>query len=182
VTVTTNRNSEFQAKATFEDGVTVHGGDAIRQTTTRGGDAVQVLHAGSEAVFKGGVFTPGAGCTVQVCGQPTSTGNSVQVLNGKATVMGGKFNGNFFCDQCDIEIHGCVELKNGKITGNLLDGSRIDVVYDGSENDVIIVYDDSVCPEKQEETSSATKNRTFQSTTLRLCIFSLIFYLSYSKF
>ncbi len=182
VTITTNRNSEFQAKATFEEGVTVYGGDAIRETTTRGGDAVQILHAGSEAVFHGGVFTPGAGCTVQVCGQPTSSGNSLQVLNGKATVMGGKFNGNFFCDQCDIEIHGCVELKNGKITGNLLDGSRIDVKYDGSDNDLIIVYDDSVCPEKQEQASSATKNRKYQSTIVRLCVSLILsFYLSCSK-
>ena len=61
VTVSTTRDSDFPSTATFHAGVEVYGGDATREETTKGGDAIQVLHSGSRAVINGGTFTPGKG-------------------------------------------------------------------------------------------------------------------------
>ena len=147
VTITTNRDSGVTSHASFEPGVEVYGGNAVRETTTRGGDAVQVLHDGSEAIFNGGKFVPGTGCTINVCGELTTDGNSLQVLQGRAIVKGGKFFGNFYSDKGTIEVHGCVKYDGEKITGVLLDGSSIDVVFKkkGGEQPMI-VYSDSTCP------------------------------------
>lgn len=172
VTVTTNRNSGFQGKAVFEAGVEVYGGDAIRQTTTKGGDAVQILHDGSEALFNGGVFTPGAGCSIQVCGQPTSDGNSLQVLYGKAIIMGGDFTGNFYSEKGTIEVHGCVKFNGEKITGVLSDGSNIDVTFSGGENDVSVVYSDSTCPPSTETETETPNNKAVQEYSAKFVVFT----------
>ena len=48
VTLSTSRDAEQGATALF-GGMTVYGGDAARNETTQGGDAVQVLQSGSKA-------------------------------------------------------------------------------------------------------------------------------------
>ena len=151
VTVSTTRNSDYPpGVATFDAGMEVYGGDATRERTSKGGDAVQILQSGSVATFNGGRFVPGTGCTVKVCGVATDTGNAIQIIQGKAIVKGGTFEGNFNNLQGDIEIHGCVEYdeETEKITGTLLDGVDIDVLYtqpDGQNQPPAIVYNSEVC-------------------------------------
>lgn len=133
VTISTTRDSEYPAgTATFEAGVEVYGGDATRGKTTKGGDAIQVLQAGSSVTINGGKFVPGMGCTMKACGTVTDDGVALQVIMGEAIVKGGAFEGVFFNLQGDIELHGsCVEYdqESETITGRLLDGSEINVSY-----------------------------------------------------
>ena len=80
VTVSTTRNSDYPpGVATFEAGMEVYGGDATRERTSKGGDAVQILQSGSLITFNGGRFVPGTGCTVKVCGVATDTGNAIDL-------------------------------------------------------------------------------------------------------
>eukprot|EP00581_Thalassiosira_minuscula_P018961 CAMPEP_0183722012 /NCGR_PEP_ID=MMETSP0737-20130205/14093_1 /TAXON_ID=385413 /ORGANISM="Thalassiosira miniscula, Strain CCMP1093" /LENGTH=310 /DNA_ID=CAMNT_0025952097 /DNA_START=373 /DNA_END=1306 /DNA_ORIENTATION=+ len=147
VTITTERNSEYpNGTATFEAGVEVYGGDAVRETTTQGGDAIQVLQGGSTVTINGGKFVPGTGCTIKVCGTPTSDGVALQVIMGEAIIKGGTFEGVLSNINGKIELHGCVEYDKdaGKITGVMLDGSDIDVEYSGSKPKIVYVTD--VCP------------------------------------
>lgn len=172
VTITTNKERDSKSYATFEAGVEIVGGSATRQSTTQGGNAVQIIQMGSEvcyalvklllllcieslsrrmytmcmqATFYGGKFTPGTGCTLEVCGVLTEDGNALQVLYGKAIIKGGQFEGKIYSISGDIEVHGCVELNEERITGFLLDGNNIDVGYDGQVNDLSIVYNETVC-------------------------------------
>mmetsp|Transcript_10958 Transcript_10958/g.20041 ORF Transcript_10958/g.20041 Transcript_10958/m.20041 type:complete len:287 (-) Transcript_10958:3679-4539(-) len=154
VTISTTRDSDYPpGTATFEAGVEVYGGDATRESTTKGGDAVQVLQAGSKATINGGKFVPGTGCTIKVCGTATGDGVALQVIQGEAIVKGGTFEGVLFNVGGDIELHGCVEYDQdaGKIIGVLLDGSNIDVVYGqpkGQNKPPDIIYRPEVCPPK----------------------------------
>jgi len=162
VTISTTRDSDHPpGTATFEAGVEVDGGDATREKTTKGGDAVQVLQSGSIANFNGGRFTPGTGCTIKVCGTATGDGVALQVIQGKAIVKGGTFEGVFYNVAGDIELHGCVVYDEDaqKITGVLLDGSNIDVVYGqpkGQNRPPVIDYDSEVCPNKAPEPTPAS--------------------------
>ena len=85
VTLDTSRDSEYSpASATFEKDIVVSGGDATREGTTQGGDAVAILQGGSTATFNGGRFTPGNGCTIKVCGVQTDNGVALRVIMGEA--------------------------------------------------------------------------------------------------
>eukprot|EP00970_Alexandrium_tamarense_P007236 scaffold1289_cov188-Alexandrium_tamarense.AAC.10 len=166
VTVTTNRDSGFVSTATFEWPVQVNGGDAIRETTTKGGDAIQVLHEGSMAIIYGGTFTPGTGCSVKVCGEQTTDGNSLQILDGKAAVRGGQFNGNFYSLKGTIEVYGCVEFDGEQITGVLSDGTTIDVTYVGSESDLKLMYSNTTCPEPAKQAETEPSNAATSKSSL----------------
>lgn len=154
VTITTTRDSEYPpGKATFEAGVEVNGGDATREKTTKGGDAVQVLQSGSVAEFYGGKFVPGAGCTIKTCGVTTTYGAALRVIQGKAIIKGGTFDGVIYNLAGDVEVHGCVEYDKDvyRLKGVLLDGSEIDVSYSQSKDQIdppTIVYDSSLCPKQ----------------------------------
>lgn len=80
-----------------------------------------------------------------MCGVQTDDGNSIQILYGKAIIEGGTFEGNIYSVSGLVEVHGCVQFDGERLSGFLLDGSRIDVGYVGEENDLEIVYNDSVC-------------------------------------
>ena len=176
VTITTDKDRDSESYATFEAGVEIVGGSATRRSTTQGGNAVQIIQMGAQvwfcydkvavfcvcvaslssfayttyyvqAIFYGGKFTPGTGCTLEVCGVLTDDGNALQVLYGKAIIKGGQFEGNIYSISGEIDIHGCVELNEGRITGFLSDGNNIDVRYNGQTNDLTIVYNETVCQE-----------------------------------
>lgn len=51
VTVTTDKDRDSKSYATFEDGVEIIGGSAGRESTTKGGDAVQIIQQGAEVCF-----------------------------------------------------------------------------------------------------------------------------------
>mmetsp|Transcript_31327 Transcript_31327/g.66673 ORF Transcript_31327/g.66673 Transcript_31327/m.66673 type:complete len:288 (+) Transcript_31327:68-931(+) len=149
VTISTTRDSEYPpGSATFEAGVEVYGGDATRERTTKGGDAVQVLQAGSRAVINGGKFVPGTGCTVKACGTATGDGNALQVVQGEAIIKGGTFEGVLYNVGGDIALYGCVKFdkETAKISGVLRDGSPIDIVYKGQKTLPSITYESKVCP------------------------------------
>ena len=110
-----------------------------------------------QATFNGGIFIPGTGCTQEVCGVQTNDGNALQVLYGKAIIKGGQFEGNIYSMSGDIEIHGCVEHDGERIAGYLLDGNKLDVKFDGQQNNLDIVYDEKVC---QGDLSEATDDLT----------------------
>ncbi|KAL7543084.1 hypothetical protein ACHAXR_013038 [Thalassiosira sp. AJA248-18] len=152
VTITTTRDSDEYppGTATFEAGVEVYGGDATREKTTQGGNAVQILQSGSKAVINGGKFLPGRGCTIKVCGTVTSDGVALQVIQGEAIIKGGTFEGIINNFSGDVEFHGCVvyDKDSGKITGVLLDGSAIDVMYTSTEDPPSIVYERDACPQQ----------------------------------
>ena len=153
VTLSTSRDAKQGATALFGDGMTVYGGDAARNETTQGGDAVQVLQSGSKATFAGGTIVAGRGCNPEVCGV-SNNGNAIKVVMGEVIVKGGLFDGDFYNLQGSIQIHGCVEIveieEDGRrttyINGVLSDGSDIDVAYVGEENQLDIVQDDAACP------------------------------------
>lgn len=163
VTISTTRDSDYPpGTAIFEAGVEVYGGDATRDETTKGGDAVQVLQADSTATFNGGKFVPGLGCTIKVCGTATDNGVALQVIEGKAIVKGGNFEGVLYNYSGRIEVHGCVVYDEDaqKITGVLLDGSNIEVNYGqpkGSNRPPVIVYQPELCP-KEAPVSSSSSN------------------------
>mmetsp|Transcript_19181 Transcript_19181/g.40179 ORF Transcript_19181/g.40179 Transcript_19181/m.40179 type:complete len:279 (-) Transcript_19181:148-984(-) len=150
VTISTKRDSDYPGIATFEAGVEVYGGDATRDETTKGGDAVQVLHSGSKAIINGGKFVPGTGCTVEVCGTNHADGVALQVIQGEAVIKGGSIEGVIVNMKGDIELHGCVEYDEeaGKITGVLLDGSNIDVVYKSEGRRPTIISLPEVCEDE----------------------------------
>lgn len=133
ITISTSRDSTNNSPgaATFEAGVEVYGGAAYSEITTSGGVAVQVLHNGSIATFNGGRFTAGMGCRDDVCGIASVDGIALHVIQGKAVVKGGTFEGSFYNERGQIEVHGCVvyDDETRKIVGVLLDGSDIDVLY-----------------------------------------------------
>lgn len=160
VTISTTRDSIYPSTAIFEAGVEIFGGDATRERTTKGGDAVQVLQSGSKAIFNGGRFVPGTGCDIRVCGTATADGVAVQVIEGEAIIRGGTFEGVLYNYGGNIELYGCVEydVDMGKITGTLLDGSNVDVIYDdaGRSKPPSIVYQPEVC----QQTASASGEDT----------------------
>lgn len=170
ITISSSRDST--AEASFGPGMTIYGGDAARNETTQGGDAVQVLQAGSRAVFAGGVVVAGRGCSREVCGV-SYNGNAIKVIMGEVIVKGGSFDGDFYNLQGDMAVYGCVELKDGRIVGVLSDGSEIDVAYVGEEQGLEIVYDDSVCrssavvPETTTDPTSGS-GRVISSTIMLL--------------
>mmetsp|Transcript_33965 Transcript_33965/g.69226 ORF Transcript_33965/g.69226 Transcript_33965/m.69226 type:complete len:280 (+) Transcript_33965:74-913(+) len=143
--VTISSSRDDNAEASFGTGMAVYGGDAARNKTTQGGDAVQVIHAGSKATFDGGTIVAGKGCSQEVCGV-SYNGNAIKVIMGEVIVKGGMFDGDFYNLQGSILIYGCVEVRDGRIEGVLSDGSVIDVAYVGEEEQLEIVYDESVCP------------------------------------
>lgn len=51
MTVTTDKDRDSKSYATFEDGVEIIGGSAGRESTTKGGDAVQIIQQGAEVCF-----------------------------------------------------------------------------------------------------------------------------------
>jgi len=164
VTISTARDSEYSpGTATFEAGIEVYGGDATRDQTTKGGDAVQVLQSGSVVYINGGKFVPGTGCNIETCGVATDDGVALQVIQGKAIVKGGKFDGVFYNVEGNIEVHGCVvyDADTEMIVGVLLDGSDINVVYGqpkGQNNPPDIVYDSEVCPKEKAPESTPLSN------------------------
>ncbi|KAL3787522.1 hypothetical protein HJC23_013731 [Cyclotella cryptica] len=181
VTVTTNKESDQVSSATFEGGIEVYGGSAGRESTTRGGNAVQILQVGSEVTFYGGKFVPGTGCTRDVCGVPTDDGNSIQLLYGKAIIKGGTFEGNIYSVSGVVEVHGCVEFDGERISGFLLDGSRMDVVYVGDVNDLDIVYDASVCQEELTDVEEPSdSSATPSNANARFNAFARITRMSFS--
>ena len=154
VTISTTRDSEYVGSVTFEDGIEVYGGDAVRERTTQGGDAVQVLQSGSKATFNGGKFVPGTGCTIKTCGVDDDDGKALQVAKGEADIKGGTFEGVIYNLDGKVRVHGCVEYDDDtqQIKGVLLDGSRIDVAYEqpnGQNSPPDIVYESNVCPNNQ---------------------------------
>lgn len=157
VTITTTRRSPYPpGAATFEAGVEVYGGDAVRELTTKGGDAVQIIQSGSVATFNGGKFVAGTGCSVKVCGVAVDDGVALHVIQGKAVVKGGTFEGVFENISGEIQLHGCVVYNEDTevISGVLADGSEINVVYKqpkGQNGKPVIVYEPSVCPQKAPE-------------------------------
>lgn len=176
VTISTTRDSDYSSgEATFEEGVVVYGGDATRERTTKGGDAVQVLQAGSKATFNGGRFVPGTGCSVKVCGTATGSGVALQVIQGEAIVKGGTFEGVFTNVGGDIELHGCVEYDKdtGKITGQLLDGSDINVVYEGNTPPVIVYEctEKEPAPTAQNSNGAGTMTKTVALASVSLTVF-----------
>lgn len=182
VTISTTRNSDYPpGTAIFEAGVEVYGGDATRDETTKGGDAVQVLQSDSTATFNGGKFVPGLGCTIKVCGTTTDNGVALQVIEGEAIVKGGNFEGVLYNYSGRIEVHGCVVYDKGaqKITGVLLDGSNIEVNYGqpkGSDRPPVIVYQPELCP-KEAPDSPLSSNRGANMNPLAWFTSSLIFIL-----
>jgi len=143
--VTISSSRDVGAEALFGSGMTVYGGDAARKETTQGGDAVQVIQSGSRATFAGGTIIAGKGCNQEVCGV-SNNGNAIKVVMGEVIVKGGTFDGDFYNLQGSIQIYGCVEIdKDGRIKGVLSDGSAIDVAYVGEEEQLEIVYDETVC-------------------------------------
>ncbi|KAL7525665.1 hypothetical protein ACHAWF_001460 [Thalassiosira exigua] len=180
VTISTTRNSDFPpGNATFEAGIEVYGGDATRDDTTKGGDAVQVLQSGSEAIINGGTFVPGAGCTIKVCGVDTPNGVALHVIQGKAIVRGGSFQGNFYNMGGTIELHGCLEYDEeaDKIQGALLDGSVLDVDWaqpKGQSSRPTIVFDKSSCPQEAALKESGAGEGTTYLGTLTLAVLAVI--------
>eukprot|EP00580_Thalassiosira_gravida_P006553 CAMPEP_0201633034 /NCGR_PEP_ID=MMETSP0493-20130528/6468_1 /ASSEMBLY_ACC=CAM_ASM_000838 /TAXON_ID=420259 /ORGANISM="Thalassiosira gravida, Strain GMp14c1" /LENGTH=309 /DNA_ID=CAMNT_0048104671 /DNA_START=49 /DNA_END=978 /DNA_ORIENTATION=+ len=161
VTISTTRDSDYPPGiATFEAGVEVYGGDATRDETTKGGDAVQVLQSGSKAIINGGKFVPGTGCTIKVCGTEDADGVALQVVQGEAIIKGGSIEGDIVNVKGDIELHGCVEYDEeaGKITGVLLDGSNIDVVYKGQGRRPSIISLPEVCGDETVAIARGSKN------------------------
>lgn len=133
ISTTRGSTNNSTGAATFEAGVEVYGGAAYAysEDTTSGGVAVQVLHNGSIASFNGGRFAAGTGCRDDVCGIASVDGVALHVIQGKAVVKGGTFEGSFYNERGHIEVHGCVVYDDDtrKIVGVLLDGSDIDVLY-----------------------------------------------------
>mmetsp|Transcript_12175 Transcript_12175/g.17508 ORF Transcript_12175/g.17508 Transcript_12175/m.17508 type:complete len:288 (-) Transcript_12175:108-971(-) len=153
VTISSSRDGRQTAQASFGAAMAVYGGDAARKETTQGGDAVQVIQSGSRATFDGGTIVAGRGCSQEVCGV-SNNGNAIKVVMGEVIVKGGMFDGDFYNLQGSIQIYGCVAIDDEKkdedgrmrIKGVLSDGSSIDVAYVGEEEQLEIVYDESVCP------------------------------------
>jgi hypothetical protein len=204
VTITTDKDRDSKSYAIFEAGVEIIGGSASRESTTQGGNAVQIIQLGAEvcsfcnycsisfdfydqynsfatqATFNGGKYTPGTGCTINVCGVQTDDGKVIQILYGKAIIKGGQFNGNIYSMSGDVEIHGCVEFDGERITGYLLDGAKLDVGYEGQASGVQIIFDETVCqddaPEDADESSDSSSNGTkknYQLTFVKMLSFIL---------
>ena len=102
VTISTTRESEYSpGTATFEAGLKVYGGDATREQTTKGSGLVVYINRGK--------FVPGTGYTIiETCGVAKDDGVALQVIQGKAIVKGGEFDGIFYNVKGDIEVHSCV--------------------------------------------------------------------------
>lgn len=97
-------------------------------------------------------FFAGNGCSIELCGTSTDDGVALQVIQGEAVIKGGTFEGNLYNYQGIIELHGCLYYSEdkGNITGILLDGSNMNVVYEQPANQNIrpvIVYLEESCPE-----------------------------------
>eukprot|EP00984_Skeletonema_dohrnii_P026228 scaffold15554_cov155-Skeletonema_dohrnii-CCMP3373.AAC.2 len=174
--VTISSSRDFTAEASFGTGMAVYGGDAARNKTTQGGDAVQVIHAGSKATFDGGTkIVAGKGCSQEVCGV-SNNGNAIKVIMGEVIVKGGMFDGDFYNLQGSMQIYGCVEVRDGRIEGVLSDGSAIDVAYVGEEEQLEIVYDESVCPAAptiDDPTSGVESARRFSLVLVSITTVSL---------
>jgi len=175
--VTISSSRDDTAEASFGSGMAVYGGDAARNKTTQGGDAVQVIHAGSKATFDGGTkIVAGKGCSQEVCGV-SNNGNAIKVIMGEVIVKGGMFDGDFYNLQGSIQIYGCVKVRDGRIEGVLSDGSAIDVAYVGEEEQLEIVYDESVCPAAaltiDDPTSGIESARSFTLVLVSITTVSL---------
>ncbi|KAL9184414.1 hypothetical protein ACHAXT_002500 [Thalassiosira profunda] len=151
VTISTTRDAP-PGTTYFKWGIEVSGGDATRNETTRGGDAVQVLQSGSKAFFEGGRFVPGYGCDASVCGPNKDDGVALRVIQGEAIVSGGSFEGAVHNVDGTIEVQGCgleYDEELGTITGFLTDGSEIDVEYQQPSGQIIppVIrnFDDKAC-------------------------------------
>ena len=165
LTLTTTRNSNTPAKATFDTAIRVYGGDASRNETTQGGDAIQILQSGSVATFLGGQIIAGKGCNQEICG--VIDGYAIKVIQGRAVIKGGMFQGEFYNLQGSIQIYGCVKFYDkdentdpiyddgkSRIMGVLSDGSDINVVYVGDDKPEI-VYDELACPPPPDAAAAA---------------------------
>jgi hypothetical protein len=180
ITISTTRDSEYSpGTATFEAGFEVYGGDATREFTTKGGNAVQVLQSGSIIVINGGKYVPGAGCTIETCGVATDDGVALQVIQGKAVVKGGTYEGMFYNIEGDIEVHGCVVYDEGSqmIVGVLTDGSDINVFYGqpgGQSRLPVIMYHPDACP--KEGAPESTTPMSNQGLKLTISVVSFFIY------
>lgn len=181
VTVSTTRDSGYPpGTATFSGGVELYGGDATRERTSRGGDALQVLQAGSLVTIDGGKFTPGTGCSSKVCGKATDNGVALQVIEGKAIVKGGMFEGNFYNFGGDIEVHGCVKYDKeaGTITGVMLDGSEIDVVYTqpaGQDRRPTIVDYPDLCKTPSSDPAPSSSGHKAHAISLSMTVLCVMY-------
>ncbi|KAL7454128.1 hypothetical protein ACHAWC_005770 [Mediolabrus comicus] len=169
VTLTTTRNSNTPATALFDTAIRVYGGDASRNETTQGGDAIQILQSGSVATFLGGQIVAGKGCNKEICG--VVDGYALKVIQGRAVIKGGVFQGEFYNLQGSIQIYGCVTFHDkddenddgrSRIKGVLSDGSVINVVYVGDDEPEII-YDELVCPPPDATEAAASASDTSSS-------------------
>ena len=68
-----------------------------------------------------------------------------------------------------------MEYDGERITGVLLDGSKLDVGYVGQENDLEIVYNETVCEEEEKGDDSEPLNGAnyLYSTTTLITMMSL---------
>ena len=174
ITISTTKGTDNSpGTATFEAGMEVYGGDAYNEDAGRG-IAVEILHNRTIVTFNGGKFNAGEGCKDDVCGE---NGVSVHVVRGKAIVKGGTFEGGFYNDRGDIEVHGCVVYNDNSqtIVGVLLDGSNIDVAYrqpTGQNIQPNITLSYSSCPESNQVTftSALTAGITVTNPILWICL------------
>lgn len=165
VTSTRDRNDSIDGgTAIFEDGVEVYGGDAMRNETTQGGDAITILNEDSTVTINGGRFVAGLGCTNLSCGAKTADGAAIQNLAGRVVIRGGTFEGIIYNSLGGtVEVHGCLTFDDGKIKGKLLDGNDIDVEYvqpKGQDDPPLLLTD--TCPEP--ETVDHSRGNILRST------------------
>ncbi|EJK68753.1 hypothetical protein THAOC_10039 [Thalassiosira oceanica] len=165
VTVTSTRDSREGGTAVFEEGVVVYGGDATRNETTQGGDAITILNEDSTVLINGGSFFAGLGCTNLSCGAQTADGVAIQNLAGRVVIKGGTFEGIIYNSLGTVEVHGCfLTFDDGKIEGTLLDGNGIDIEYvqpKGQDEPPLLITD--MCPDKQE-TEDQSRGKILRST------------------
>lgn len=160
MSISSSRDGRQPSDASFGPAMAVYGGDAARKETTQGGDAVQVIQSGSRATFDGGTIVAGRGCSQEVCGV-SNNGNAIKVVMGEVIVKGGMFDGDFYNLQGLIQIYGCVKIEEEedgrmRIKGVLSDDSAINVAYVGEQEQLEIVYDESVCPPTVAAADDAT--------------------------
>ena len=153
VTSTRDRNDSIDGgTAIFEEGVVVYGGDATRNETTQGGDAITIMNEDSTVLINGGAFFAGLGCTYLSCGAQTADGVAIQNLAGNVVIKGGTFEGIIYNSLGGtVEVHGCLTFDGGKIKGTLLDGNDMDILYvqpKGQDEPPLLITD--MCPDKQE--------------------------------
>lgn len=137
------------------------------------------MQSGSIIVINGGKYVPGAGCTIETCGVATDDGVALQVIQGKAVVKGGTYEGMFYNIEGDIEVHGCVVYDEGSqmIVGVLTDGSDINVFYGqpgGQSRLPVIMYHPDACP--KEGAPESTTPISNQGLKLTISVVSFFIY------